>query len=150
VAHDSSCVACGGGGVRPKWRERRKYRYFVVVTHQLWTTHDDELEPLPKDLYVPAGLKYRVARCPVSDYGESLSRGTSGSSECLASCGRFTEDWHEARTFASDREADRTVERLASGLPVFITRWVAIGAAFAIAAPAWISAIVMWVQAARG
>lgn len=39
----------------------------------------------------------------------------------LTACGRFAEDRGHGQTFASDSEADRMVERLASDLPIFIT-----------------------------
>jgi len=43
------------------------------------------------------------------------------------------------RTFASDREADRMVERLASGLPVFIARAAAVAATLGLVLPAWLA-----------
>ncbi len=145
--HNDSCVACGGEGVKPRRADRHKYRYFVAVYHEAWPLHDEELEaeygPMPNDSYLPAGLKYKVARNPVGRYGEKVRGASDGWTEVLTSCGRFTKEWRQARTFASDREADRTVERLASGLPVFVTRAIGIAALVGVAVPAWISALVM-------
>lgn len=138
-----TCLACGGEGIKRKWSDRRRYRYFVVIYHEPWSLVDEETEeehgPLPKDQYLPAGLKYEVARSPLRRYSERLIDTKDGKAELLASCGRFTREWGYGRTFASDREADRTVERLASGLPVFITRAVAVAATFGVVLPAWLS-----------
>jgi len=143
-----NCAACGGNGDRQTWADRHKYRYFVVVYKEVWPLVDDEIEeahgPLPNDQYVPAGLKYEVARNPIGrPHSERVRHRGSKPTEFLTSCGRFTADWEYARTFASDREADRTVERLASGLPVFITRAAAITAAVGLVVPACISAVAM-------
>ena len=149
--HSDSCVACEGEGVKPRRAERHQYRYFVFVRHQVWSLIDEEIEeahgPFPNDRYLPAGLKYAVARSPAGSYGEIIRSGPDDATEVLTSCGRFTKEWHQGRTFASDREADRTVERLASGLPVFITRAIAVAATVGVAVPAWISALVMLWQA---
>lgn len=145
--HNEDCVACGGTGVKAKRQDRRKYRYFVAVYHEVWPLAPDDIEeehgPLRNDQYLPSGLKYTVNRCPISYWGEKVRGNTEGWTECLTSCGRFTREWTHSRTFASDREADRTVERLASGLPVFITRAVALAATFGVVLPAWTSALVM-------
>lgn len=137
-------MACEGEGIRRKWGDKRRYRYFVAIYHQAWPLHSDDIEeehgPLPNKSYVPNGLKYVVARNPRSLPGERVRGGSSGWSEELAPCGRFTGSWLQGRTFASDREADRTVERLASGLPIFVTRAVAIAATIGVVVPAWISA----------
>ncbi|WP_323672356.1 hypothetical protein [Candidatus Poriferisodalis multihospitum] len=50
-------------------------------------------------------------------------------------------DFMRGRTFASDREADRMVERLASGLPVFITRAAAVAATVGVVLPAWLAVL---------
>ena len=152
--HDDSCTACGGKGVKPKRRDRHKYRYFVVINHETWPLHEHDIEdahgPLPNKNYIPSGLKYRVARNPVGRYGENVTGGADDWTECLTSCGRFTKRWSHGRTFASDREADRTVERLASGLPVFITRAIALAAAIGVVVPAWISAVAALVHSCSG
>lgn len=86
------------------------------------------------------GLKYQVVRRVASGRGESLGFGDTDI-EFLTSCGRFSSDHSHARTFASDREADRMVERLASGLPVFITRAAAVAATLGIVLPAWLTVL---------
>lgn len=143
------CVACGGKGIKRKWGDRRRYRYFVAVYQETWPLHDHDIEdlhgPLSPKSYLPNGLKYQVARNPTGLVGEQVRGTPAAYTEKLMACGRFTKDWTAARTFASDREADRTVERLASGLPIFITRAVAILAVPLVVAPAWISAVVMLV-----
>ena len=130
------------------------YRYFVAIYHETWPLHEDDIEyahgPLPNKSYVPSGLKYQVARNPAARYGEKVIGGTDNWTECLTSCGRFSEEWGHGRTFASDREADRTVERLASGLPVFITRAIALAAATGVVVPAWISAVAALVHSCSG
>ena len=140
------CVACDGRGIKRRpWKDRRRYRYFVAVHQQVWPLHDDEVEyhEPPNSSYLPNGLKYEVARNPAGNYGENIRGNRQSHTELLVACGRFTKDWSQARTFASDREADRMVERLASGLPIFVTRAAAILAVPLIVAPAWISALVM-------
>ena len=137
--HSDNCVACHGDGVRPKWSDRHSYRYFVAIYHEVWPLFDETLEeahgPLPNDQYTPTGLKYNVFRSPMRQHGEKVTGGVDGWAECLTSCGRFTKYWLHGRTFASDREADRMVERLASGLPVFITRAVAVAITLGVVAP---------------
>lgn len=144
--HKNNCIACGGNGSKRKWGDRHKFRYFVAIYHEVWPLHDDHIEyehgPLRNDSYLPTGLKYQVARCPTGLYGEKVTGSAESHTELLTSCGRFTKDWQKGRTFASDREADRTVERLASGLPIFVTRAIAIAAAVGVAGPALVSAVV--------
>ena len=130
--HDSSCAACLGTGVRAKRGERFAYRYFVIVSEaQRGSTSAGRSGH---------GLKYRVARRADSDDGEELYIGDN-SAEVLTSCGRFVNDGTHGRTFASDREADRMVERLASGLPVFITRAAAVAATVGVVLPAWLAVL---------
>lgn len=53
--------------------------------------------------------------------------------EFLCPRGHWTTDHHVPWKFASDREADRMVQRLNAGLPVFRDRWLGIGAVLLVA-----------------
>lgn len=134
--HDSSCAACPGTGVKAKRGERFACRYFVIVSEAQRGTPSSTGNGGQSG----HGLKYRVARRADSDGGEELCIGDN-SVEVLTSCGRFVNDFMRGRTFASDREADRMVERLASGLPVFITRAAAVAATVAVVLPAWLAVL---------
>ncbi len=134
--HDSTCVSCAGLGVRAKRSERFAYRYFVIVNeaHQAFDMSSSSGGRRGH------GLKYEVARHADGDQGEELAFGDS-EVEVLTTCGRFSSDFKQGRTFASDREADRTVERLASGMPIFITRAAALAATIGVVVPAWLAVL---------
>lgn len=136
----NACAACGGQGFRVKWSDRRNYRYHVQIYHETYPG-----ERGADGGMISAGLKYTVARNPanVSYEGPEAENVLNEHTQHLTSCGRFAVSAPYGRTFVSDREADRTVERLASGMPVFVTRGIAIAATIGLALPAWISALVV-------
>ena len=113
-------------------REGPTYRCFVIVSEA-----QRAATPSGRSGH---GLKYRVARRADGDDGEALYIGDD-TAEVLTSCGRFVSDLSHGRTFASDREADRMVERLASGLPVFTTRAAAVAATVGVVLPAWLAVL---------
>ena len=88
------------------------------------------------------GPRYKIARCVSNAVAES-GHWQDGQKQFFTACGRFVDnDPGYARTFASAREADRMVDRLASGMPVFITRAAAVAATVGVAVPAWLAVLI--------
>ena len=133
--------------------DRFKYRYCIDILDPIDTAaavrlhHSKPGEPVSLDGTSTLSPRYTVARWTVGGprtqdiTGQGGGR-KEGEKQFLAPCGRFVCTQHGYnRVFASDREADRMVERLASGMPVFITRAAAIAGTLGVVVPAWLAAL---------
>lgn len=140
--HDDRCVSCDGEGRRIRRSDRFRYRYCVDVIEPVRGSIVGASEEVRADpmRWQYARPHYLVARCVIGSVAE---RGSwkDGEKQFLTACGRFRDDSDPqyARSFVSDREADRVVDRLASGMPVFVTRATAVAATIGVALPAWLA-----------
>ena len=117
------------GGQPHRRRNRREYVYSIEG-------HNRELRQ-----------DHLVIRTLKADESFLTTIGQQRSYLCLR--GHWTEDFQSAWRFGSEREVDRMVERLNSGMPVFPQRAIALAASLGIVLPALASAIAAWITAIK-